>query len=112
MLWTASCFGACNLVLGIDDVSSANGPDAGQQISPSTAESRDASTGPGDASAGAGGRADAGGIELDASAGPRSPGLDASLRDRDASPLAPRRDAAVGVDEDAGADLDDAGLPR
>jgi hypothetical protein len=108
MLWTASCFGACNLVLGIDDVSSANGPDAGQQISPSTAEPRDASTGPGDASAG--GRADAGRVELDASAEPRSSDLDASPRDRDASPVPPSPDAAV--DEDAGADLDDAGLPR
>lgn len=33
--WIASTVGACNVVLGIDDVSSANGPDGGrgQQIS-------------------------------------------------------------------------------
>ena len=29
---------ACNLVLGIDDVSAANGPDSGQRVSASTAD--------------------------------------------------------------------------
>lgn len=100
MLWTASVFGACNLVLGIDDVSSANGPDAGQQISPSTGLPRDA--GPS--------AADAGLPEVDASPAPGSAPIDAGPRARDAAAAPFRRDAAV--DEDAGEDSDDAGLPR
>ena len=41
--WTvaglAACaLAGCNLVLGIDDVSSASGPDSGQQVSSATAD--------------------------------------------------------------------------
>jgi hypothetical protein len=48
LLWAVSWSGACNLVLGIDDVSSANGPDSGQRVSAATADpaaDRDADAG-------------------------------------------------------------------
>src|SRR3954470_3639728 len=109
MLWTASCFAACNLVLGIDDVSSANGPDSGQQISAATAEPHDASIGAGDG--GAVGPADAGRAEVDANRAPRSSHRDAGVRGVAGSAAAQARDAAVD-DQDAGADSDDGGLPR
>jgi len=107
---SASLLGACNLVLGIDDVSSANGPDAGQQISPTTAEPRDASTAPSDPSPP--GRADSGSRDSDASPASR-PGnrRDAgAASDRDAAAPLANRDAAA--DLDAGDEGDDAGLPR
>jgi hypothetical protein len=34
----ACTLAGCNLVLGIDDVSSANGPDSGQRVSSATAD--------------------------------------------------------------------------
>jgi hypothetical protein len=109
MLWTASLLGACNLVLGIDDVSSANGPDSGQQISSATAEPRDAST---STDSSPGGRADAGSRDLDARPAPSSRNRpDASaVRDHDAT--TPIDSPGAAADQDAGDEGDDAGVPR
>ena len=110
VLWSASLLGACNLVLGIDDVSSANGPDAGRQISPTTAEPRDASTGVSDPDPPGG--ADASSRDLDASpassSGNRPDANAASARDA----TAPIDSLGADADLDACDEGDDAGLPR
>jgi hypothetical protein len=103
LVLSASLVGACNLVLGIDDVSSANGPDGGQRISAATAEPRDANGGSSDPSPSI--PADSGSRDSNASSG--------NLRDageRDAT--APIDKPADAADLDAGDDGDDAGAPR
>jgi hypothetical protein len=104
IVWAASVIGACNLVLGIDDVSPANAPDGGrgQQIFPSTAERRDG-----------------GSDSVDAAAETERPSGDASGTSTTPDRLDAGRphDASVrGVSdsstEDAGPADEDAGLPR
>jgi hypothetical protein len=102
---------ACNVVLGIDDVSSANGPDSGQRISGATAEPA----------------SDAGARRNDATTGgqdepePRMPELDASTRGSagrsavqslEPDAAAPPQTPASAGDEDAGELEDDAGSLR
>jgi hypothetical protein len=110
VLLSASLLGACNLVLGIDDVSSANGPDGGQRISATTAEPRDASTDSSNPSPS--GRADSGSRASEAGPDASSRGrLDASAAsDRDAT--APIDNPGAAADLDAGDEGDDAGVPR
>jgi hypothetical protein len=107
----AAALCACNIVLGIDNVSSANGPDSGQRISGATAEPV----------------SDAGGPASDATAGgqddavPSMPEVDASTRGSagQSAVVAVERDAAMPAqapasagDEDAGELGDDAGSLR
>lgn len=109
---SASLLVACNLVLGIDDVSSANGPDSGQRISPATAEPHDASTAPDAPAPSPTGRADSGSRNSDARPASSSGGRrDASVASaHDATAPLDNRDAAA--DLDAGDEGDDAGVPR
>jgi predicted small secreted protein len=114
----AAALCACNVVLGIGDVSSANGPDSGQRISGSTGEPPSDAGNP---------VSDAGNPVSDATAGgqdapvPSMPEPDASTRgsagqsavqpvEPDAA-LPPQTPASAG-DEDAGELEDDAGSLR
>jgi hypothetical protein len=109
LLASAAALAGCNLVLGIDDVSSANGPDSGQRIFGSTAEPRP-DAGGARSDAGAAGQADAAAIDADSSP-ERSAGRSATPpSDRDAA-VAPRTPDAA-LDEDAGEFGEDAGAPR
>jgi hypothetical protein len=107
----AAALCACNLVLGIDDVSSANGPDSGQRISGATAEpTSDAGTPVRDATAG--GQDDPSPAATDPDASTRGSAGRTAVQplERDAA-MQPQPPASTG-DEDAGKLEDDAGSLR
>jgi hypothetical protein len=108
ILSSASLLAACNLVLGIDDVSSANGPDSGQRISSATAEPRDASSESSDASP----SGQAGSDSSDSGARPAGSGHPADASVRDATAPAASPDAAADLDAGEDRDGEDAGLQR
>jgi len=109
LLASVAALSGCNLVLGIDDVSSANGPDSGQRIFGSTAEPRADSGGP-MSDAGAAGQADAAPTDADSSSRGSAGRTATPANDRDAAVAPQTLDAAM--DEDAGESGEDAGTLR
>jgi hypothetical protein len=107
----AAALCACNIVLGIDDVSSANGPDSGQRISGATAEPiSDAGTAVSDATAG--GQDDAAPAATEPDASTRGSAGRSAVEPVERHAAMPAQTPPSAGDEDAGQVEDDAGSLR